>query len=574
MMNLHEMVSVARGEGTVDTLFTNARIINVFSGEIKKGSIAVANGYIVGIGDYEASQTIDLGGRFVAPGFIDSHVHIESSMACVAEFAKTVVSRGTTAVIADPHEIANVSGVKGIEYMIAEADGVPCDIYFSFPSCVPATHMETSGAILSAEDVAAFMGNDKIVALAEMMNFPGVIYGEPDVLKKIEATAPFGKPVDGHAPGLSGKALNAYVATGISSDHECTTPREAIEKLAAGMHIMVREGTCARNLEALFPLINDSTSRRMMWCTDDRHPHDLIDEGHIDSIVKRAIDKGLDPITAICMATINPAEYFGLNTHGAIAPGRKANFTVFSDLADLRVEQVFHMGKMVAENGVAVDGLPGPKKTDAPNVMNVDPGRLDFSIKAEGQKINVIEVIPDQVVTRALIETAVIENGCAVADASRDLLKIAVIDRYSGNCSMGKGFVRGIGLKKGAIASSVAHDSHNIIVVGVNDMDMAAAVKAVVKMGGGFCAVSNASVVSTLPLPIAGLMSFEPVETLKRSLDEMISAAKNLGSRLSDPFMTLGFIALPVIPELKITDKGLVDVNQFKLVPLFVDSNG
>jgi len=569
-MDLHTIITTARGDAPADLLLTNARIVNVFSGRITDGSIAVKAGHIAGFGDCEAVETVDVGGRYVAPGFIDSHVHIESSMTCVSEFARAVVARGTTTVVADPHEIANVLGTAGIDYMLRSAEGQPMDCLFALPSCVPATDMETAGARLDAADLEAFFNHPRIVALAEMMNYPGVIFTDDQVMAKLELARNHRRAMDGHAPGVSGPQLAAYVAAGIASDHECTGLEEALEKLELGMHIMVREGTCARNLDALFPLIGDTTWRRMMWCTDDRHPHDLLTQGHVDDVVRKAVAKGLDPVRAICMGTLNPADYFGIRDAGAVAPGRKANLIVFSDLADIRAEQVYHMGHCVAENGSLRPHVRRPEPVAVPPAMNLDPAGLDFSIPAKGPRMRVIRVIPDQVITRSKIMDVKKENGLAVADAARDVAKMVVVDRYTGKAHTGKGFVTGLRLGRGAIAASVAHDSHNIIVAGVDDADMHAAVTAVVEMNGGFAVVGDGQILASLPLPVAGLMSDQPVETVRDQLDGVIAATRQLGTKLSDPFMALGFLALPVIPDLKLTDRGLVDVGRFEIVPLFV----
>jgi adenine deaminase len=569
-MNLSEIIKAARGEKPADLLITNARIINVFTGEIVSESFAVSDGYIVGFGEYDATEALDVRERFVAPGFIDSHVHIESSMACPTEFARAVLVRGTTCVAADPHEIANVMGVEGIKYMLQSAERQPMNFYFTLSSCVPATDMETSGAVINAEDLNSFIGNEKIVALAEMMNYPGVIYGEPDVLAKIQAAKHHNKPIDGHAPGLTGQDLNAYLCAGVGSDHECTTAQEAREKLNAGMHIMIRQGTGARNLQVLLPIINAKTVRRLMWCTDDRHPHDLLDDGHIDMIIREAIGAGLDPVMAIQMATINPAEYFRLNHLGAIAPGRQADFVVISDLSALAIEQVYCRGIRVAENGEMRPDIDKPTPITTKSSMNLNIDKIDLSIPADGKRIRVIEIVPDQIITKQGIAEISLADGLAVSDPSRDLLKIAVIERHQNSGKIGKAFVQGLGIKKGAIASSVAHDSHNIIVVGTSDADMQAALKTVVEMNGGLVAVLDNKSVATLPLPIAGLMSLEPIQIIREQMDQLIKASQNLGSTLKDPYITLSFLALPVIPELKITDMGLVDVNQFAVVPLFV----
>lgn len=570
-MNLKKIIRSASGGTPADLLLKNARIINVFSGEIVASHIAVANGYIVGFGDYSAQTEVDLGGRFVAPGFIDSHVHIESAMTCVTEFVRAVVPFGTTTVVADPHEIANVLGIEGINYMLRSSEQQPMNIYFTLPSCVPATDLETSGAKLTADDLMHFMRNPRIVALAEMMNFPGVIHGDTEVLGKIETAKIHAKPVDGHAPGLTGSDLNAYIAAGISSDHECTTADEAKEKLMAGMYIMIREGTGAKNLKDLLPIVTPQAARRMMWCTDDRHPHDLMEEGHIDSMVREAIKTGLDPVVAIQMATLNPSEYFGIKDVGAIAPGRRADLVVFSSLDAPLIEQVYCRGVRVAEDGNILPGVEKPALEPVSPSMKIDIDQIDFSIPAEGQRIRIIDIVPDQVITRQRVKAAAISHNQAVSDMPRDIQKIAVIQRHTGSGNIGKGFVKGFGLKRGALASSVAHDSHNIIVVGTTDEDMKAAAQAVIKMGGGLAAVCDNKVCADLALPIAGLMSQEPLQTVRDQLDNLIHVAREFGSSLHDPFMTLSFLALPVIPELKITDKGLVDVNQFKFVPLFVD---
>jgi len=568
---LKNMIRSARGRKPVDLVLANARIINVFSGEIFDGDIAVAHGCIVGFGSYDAKKTVDMGGRFVAPGFIDAHVHIESSMTGITQFARAVVACGTTTVVADPHEIANVLGTEGIDYMLGSSRDQPMNIYFTLPSCVPATTMETSGAVLTAEDLLPFMGHDQILALAEMMNYPGVINEDPEVLRKIEMAKRGRKPVDGHAPGLSGHDLCAYISAGISSDHECTTEREAKEKLNLGMHIMIREGTAAKNLEALIPVVNERTARRMMWCTDDRHPQDILEKGHIDSMVRKAIFAGIDPVIAIQMATINPAEYFRIETVGAIAPGRRADLVVFSDLDSPYMEAVYSGGVLVAENGKMSTDIASPDPVLVPPSMNVDMKQIDLSIPAAKGRIRVMDVVPDQIITGQRIMEAMIYEDKAVADTARDILKIAVVERHTGSGNVGKGFVRGVGLKRGTIASSVAHDSHNIIVVGTNDDDMKAAIRAIVKMGGGLAAVYDKKVCADLALPIAGLMSLEPIQAVRDKIDRLIHAARELGTTLDDPFMTLSFLALPVIPELKITDKGLVDVARFRIVSLFVD---
>ncbi|MFZ0133767.1 MAG: adenine deaminase [Desulfobacterales bacterium] len=566
-----DLIRCARGKTPADLLLKGGRIVDVFSGETVTGDVAIKNGTIAGIGAYRAARTVDLDGRFVTPGFIDAHVHIESTMIGVAEFARAVAARGTTTVIADPHEIANVLGAAGIRYMLAASADQPAAVFFMLPSCVPATSMETAGARLTADDLRPLMNEERVLGLAEMMNYPGVLAADAEVLRKIALAENAGKPVDGHAPGLTGTDLNAYAAAGIASDHECTTIEEAREKLRAGLHIMVREGTAAKNLAALLPLINPHTCRRMMWCTDDRHAHDLLTEGHIDFIVRSAIGRGLDPLAAIRMATLNPAEYFGLRHLGAVAPGRRADLLVIDDLKDLRIEQVYSRGRLVAVDGRIVEDLERPGPIEAPRAMRVPPEALDFSIAAAGRRVRVIEIVPGQIVTGSRVADARIENGQAVADPDRDLLKLAVVDRHSGSGRMAVAFLSGLGLRNGAIASSVAHDAHNIIVAGADDRDMTIAVGRIVQMGGGLAVAAGGHVLAELALPVAGLMAEAPLPEVAAKLERLTAAARSLGSPLKDPFMTLSFLALPVIPALKLTDRGLVDVEKFEVVPLFVE---
>lgn len=570
-MDLKELIAAAKGEKPVDCLFTNARIINVFSNEIISSHIAVSGGFIVGIGDYPAIKTVDLKNRYVAPGFIDAHVHIESSMTSVAEFAKAIVCKGTTTVIADPHEIANVMGTAGLDYMLQASENLPVNIFFTLPSCVPATNMETAGADLSPEIIKPYLKHTRIVGLGEMMNFPGVIFRDDAVIQKITDTLAHNKPVDGHSPGLTGKDLNAYIAAGILSDHECISADEALEKLRLGMHIMIREGTGAKNLDDLLSVVNEKTAHRIMWCTDDRHPDDICKEGHVDFIIRKAIASGLDPITAIQIGTINPARYFGQKKLGAIAPGRKADLVVFTDLQNINAEEVYTSGQLVAAGGNVIKEGISNGLAHCPSTMNVKTGAFDFTIPAEKEKIRIIELVSGQVITRQRIDRVTITDQLAVSDSSRDILKIAVIERHKGTGNIGKAFVSGFGLTSGALASSVAHDSHNIIVVGTCDEDMIAAVRRIVEMNGGLAVVDDQKVVADIPLPIAGLMSTKPLKDVRSRIDIMINAARALGASVSDPFMSLSFLALPVIPELKLTDKGLFDVNQFTHVSLFID---
>lgn len=567
-MELESLIRYARGEAPAELLLANARVVNVFSGEIIPTDVAIVRSRIIGLGDYEAQEVRDLEGAFLAPGFIDAHVHIESSLVPPAEFARAVVPRGTTTVVTDPHEIANVLGLEGIRYMLESAKDGPLSMFVMAPSCVPATHMETSGATLLGHELAPLKSDPWVLGLAEVMNFPGVVGGVGEVLEKLQTFA--GMVVDGHCPGLTGKDLVAYVAAGIGSDHECTTVAEAQEKLRLGLTIFIREATNARNLETLLPLITPENQHRICFCTDDRQPSDLLDEGHIDFMVRRTIASGIDPIQAIRMATSNPASYFGLQDRGVIAPGRRADLIAFRDLHEIRPHIVLRGGRPVAEDGRMTLPRLARQTQPLPNTMHVAWEEVDFSIAAGHGKGRVIGVIPDQLVTEHLVEDIPTRDGKAVADPSRDLLKMAVIERHHRSGAMGRGFVRGIGLSQGALASSVAHDHHNLVVIGADDHSMATAARRAVELGGGMVVAKGSSVLAELPLPIAGLMVDEPVERVREQLDRVLEAANELGSRLHDPFMAMSFLALEVIPTLKLTDQGLIDVERFQQVPLWL----
>ncbi|PIS29798.1 MAG: adenine deaminase [Candidatus Marinimicrobia bacterium CG08_land_8_20_14_0_20_45_22] len=568
-MFTEQLIRAARGEVQIDLLLKNARIVNLISGEIYKTDIGIFDGRIVGFGDYLSEKIIDLDGQYIAPGLIDGHVHIESSLLSPAEFARTVLPFGTTTVVADPHEIANVLGSEGIQLMIDLSEKLPIDIFFMIPSCVPATPMETSGAVLSATEMKKWIDHPRVLGIGEMMNFPGVLFRVPEVLEKLAIAGD--KVIDGHAPMLSGKDLSAYIAAGISSDHESTYLDEAREKLRNGMFLMIREGSAARNLEALLPVVTSLNSANCGFVTDDRHPDFLLDFGHIDEMVRRAIRLGLNPINALQMASLNTARHFNIRRTGAIAPGFFADMIVFDDFEHFNVQKVFKRGRLIAENGKPVVEIPPASDL---RYGSVSVGKLEskrLKIEAKGESVHVIEIIPDQILTKNIVYKATIHAGETVSDIGRDILKIAVIERHHQTGNIGLGFVKGFGLKSGAIASTVAHDSHNLIVIGARDEDMLLAVEEIVRMNGGQIVVENGKVKASLPLPLAGLMSDQPVNVVRAKMDELNREAKKLGSIPVNPFMTLSFLALPVIPELKITDKGLVDVGRFAFIPLFAE---
>ena len=565
---LSALLATARGDVPAELLLRNGRIVNVFSGEIEMADIAIAHGHVAGIGPgYRAATVVDLRGAFVAPGLIDAHVHIESSLCIPAHFASAVLPRGVTCVVTDPHEIANVAGMAGVRWLAEQSRGLPLTVITNAPSCVPATHMESNGATLDAEDLADLLAEGTVYGLAEVMNFPGVVQGASEVLAKLQAFA--GRPQDGHAPGLRGLALNAYAASGIGSEHECTTVAEAQEKLARGFYILIREATNAHNLHNLLPLINERNARRICFCTDDRIPADLLDQGSIDYMLRAAIGFGIDPITAIRMATLNTAEWFGLRQRGAIAPGRVADLVIVDDLQNFHARQVYTAGRLVAENGALVEPLAAHvQKSTFGSTVNVDWSRVDFRIPARGDHIRVIGSLPGQLITEERILPARIVNGLALADPSRDLLKMAVIDRHQAS-GMATAFIQGFGLQHGALAGTVAHDHHNLVVIGATDAEMLLAARAVGALGGGLVVVDGTQVVAQLPLPVAGLMSDQPIRVVRQHYDQLQAATRALGCTLHDPFMAMSFMALEVIPKLKLTDKGLVDVEKFALVDLF-----
>lgn len=567
-MSLEKLIAVGRGEIPADLVLKNGNVVNVLSGEIYKADVAIYQDKIAGIGEYKGDSEIDVTGKYVVPGFIDAHMHIESSMCTVPEFAKAVVPRGTTTVIVDPHEIANVMGTAGISYILKSSKYNPISVYVMLSSCVPATHLETNGAELKAIDLYGLLQDKWVLGLAEVMNYPGVLAKDADVLDKIKIIG--AKQIDGHAPGLRGKDLCGYAAAGINSDHECSTLDEAKEKLRQGLFIMMREGTVTNNLKDLLPLVNQYTVDRCLFCTDDRTPLDLTTRGHINSMIRDAIAFGIDPMFAFKMSTINTARYFKLDHIGAIAPGYFADINILNDLKNIDPKMVFKNGVKVAENGKLI--YEQEKVTQFPLRGSVNVKWLfekDFQIPAKGGRARVIETVPGQIVTKQFYTEPKVENGLVVTDTKRDLLKMVVIERHNASGNIGLGLVKGFGLKSGALGSSVAHDSHNIIIVGVTDADILAAAVHIVKMQGGIVAVKDGKVVDDLPLPIAGLLSEKPLMEVRDKLELLKKIAKDLGSIPDDPYMVLSFLGLTVIPDLKLSDLGLVDVNLFKVVDLF-----
>lgn len=555
------LIAVAAGREKADLVLKNAKYLNVFSNEFLCGDIAVSNGLIAGVGKYDGKTEIDVSGKLVLPGFIDAHIHLESSMVTPAEFAKAVVAHGTTTVITDPHEITNVMGIDGVEYMIQASQNLPIDVHFMMPSCVPATEIDESGEELDCKDIDLYLDNKKVLGLAEMMNYVGVINGDKNVLSKIVTSQAHHKKIDGHAPELSGNDLNAYIAAGVYSDHECSTFENALEKLRKGQFIMIREGTAAHNLKALMPLLTQQYYSRCMFATDDKHPSDLLYGGHIDYIVKQALKNGADPIVALKTATHHAARYFLLNNKGAIASGYLADIVVVDNLENFNVETVFKCGKLVFDGEVkdfsapTVDEKLAEKCFDTFHLDSVTPS----SFKVDG-KLGLIGLVGGELLTRNL-------GTADKIDVENDILKIACIERHKGTNHIGVGYVKGYSLKSGAVATSVAHDSHNIITVGCNDDDIAVAVNAIKDSKGGIAVVENGKIKALLELPIAGLMSDEPLTTVNEKLENAKSSAYELGADKSiDPFMTLSFLSLPVIPSLRITTKGVFDAENWKML--------
>lgn len=566
MTNQAKIIKVARGLEKADMVIKNANIINVLSEEIHKSDIAICDGIIAGLGDnYSGKKEIDVNGAYVSPAFIDGHVHLESSMVLPCEFAKAVVPQGTTTVIIDPHEISNVLGLHGISFMHEAVKNLPLDVFTMLPSCVPATPYETSGFDLNSYDLALILDNPWVLGIAEMMNYPGLLNLDKTVLAKLDLAKSKGKRIDGHAPLLSGKDLCAYISSGIKSDHECTKPEEAIEKIRLGMYVMIREGTAAKNLDALIPVLREKNTRKCMFVTDDRHPKDL--KNHINDMVRRAVEGGVDIIKAVQTGSLNTAEYFGLTNQGAIAPGYKADLLILPDLKTFKPDIVIKDGLVVAQNGKLINCLDEYEQPSVRSSINVHwIEKKDFEVKGNSKFVNTIEIIPNQLVTKASICEARFEDGYLNSNTDTDTLKIVVMERHRATGNIGKGFVKGFNLKSGAIASTVAHDSHNMIIIGTNDFDMYTAAVELVKMQGGKVVVNNGEVLAKLPLPVAGLISDKDFDYVIKHCEELNSAVKTLGCSLEDAYMTMGFLALPVIPELKITDKGLFSIAKCSFV--------
>lgn len=560
-------------------LLKNAQIVNVFTDRLEEANILIDGEKIIGVGQYkdeDADTVRDLSGKIICPGFIDGHIHIESTMLTPPELARVCLPCGTTAIVADPHEIANVCGLSGIVYMLDSSEDLPLSVYIMLPSCVPSTPFDETGAVLEAEELHVLYNHPRVLGLGEMMNYPGVLADDTKVMQKISEAQTLGKLVNGHAPLLSGRGLDKYIAAGISDDHECSTAEEAMERIAKGQHVMIRQGTAAQNLDALLPLFDEPWSRRCMLVTDDRHPADLMKEGHIDNIIRSAVKPGKSPLTAIRMATLQAAEYFGIRNMGAVAPGYIADILVLDNLETVKVRDVYCRGQLAVSNGKVIDLKKAEIRSDirktVRNSFYLDElSASDFHIKPEGRRCRVIKIRPSQLLTDEWITEIDFsrENGI---DVERDILKLAVIERHLNTGHKGLGFISGAGLKKGAIASSVAHDAHNLIVIGTNDRDMAIATNRIRSLGGGNAVVADGELIAEMPLPEAGLMS---------DLSAAETAAQNEAVRLAvhalgasdeiEPFMNMAFLSLPVIPYIKMTTLGLVDVDGQKLVPLFAD---
>lgn len=570
MKGVQELIDTALGRSAADLVLKNANVFNVFTGVFSKGDVAIVNGTVAGVGQYSGRKEVDVTGKYITPGFIDGHVHLESAMVSPAQFACAVVPSGTTTIIADPHEIANVAGLEGIRYVLNATEQLPLNVYVMLPSCVPATHLETSGARLTAEDLETLIHHPRVLGLGEMMDYPGVLEKSAAVLEKIRLAQ--GKIVDGHAPGLTGKELTGYIAAGIRSDHECVTPEEAMERLAQGMHVMLREGSAAHNLLQLLPAVNQYTVGRCLFATDDRHPEDLIEQGHINHMVKLAIQAGCDMAWVLQMATINAANYFRIGDLGAVAPGYRADLLVFDNLEDWRPIMVFKDGQLAAENGKSLFMNFFVDDKAVRNTLFLGEIQAEkLALPACSSTARVIGLVPRQLVTKALERSVPVVKGEFVPDPGQDIVKLVVWERHQGSGKVGVGLLEGLGLKKGAIASTVAHDSHNLVVAGTDDASIMLAIKEIERIQGGLVVIGDKEVRGSLALPLAGLMTDWDIGEVREQLANLHKMARSLGVREEyDPFMTLAFLSLPVIPDLKLTDEGLVDVAAFRLVPVSV----
>ncbi|WP_370222486.1 adenine deaminase [Cytobacillus sp.] len=564
---LRKRIDVAAKRTPADLVIKNGKIINVFTREIIEEDIAIADGFIAGLGSYEGKEMIDAGGSYIAPGFIDGHVHIESAMVTPAEFSNVVLPHGVTTVIADPHEIANVSGTKGIDFMLESSNAIPLDVFFMLPSCVPATLFENAGASLSYKDLEQYYGHPRVLGLGEVMDYPAVMNNDEEMLKKLEDAHSKGKNIDGHAAGLNADEINIYMAAGIKSDHECINPEEALNRMRKGMYVMLREGSAARDLLALLKSVSEHNARRCLFVTDDKHLDDLIKEGSIDYNVRMAIKEGMDPVLAVQIATLNAAECFGLKNKGAIAPGYEADLVFISDLRKVKIEKVIKSGILAAENGIIKDPAPASVEPAPAILDSVKIGSLkgeDLNINIGTGDANIIGIIPNSIVTRHLLEKADSLNGYFQPNPEKDYLKLAVVERHHLTGSIGLGIIKGLGITRGGIASTVAHDSHNIVAAGTSDEDLLAAIKHTASMKGGLVVVQDGEILAELPLPIAGLMSDQDSSFIFGRLSELNHALRTVGCSMEfNPFLTLSFLALPVIPELKLTDRGLFSVRSF-----------
>ena len=573
---LKKRILVAGKKKPADVVVKKGEILNVFTGEFMQGDLAIVDGMIAGIGSYEGKETIDAQGKIIVPGFIDGHVHIESSMLTPREFSKVVLQHGVTAVVTDPHEIGNVAGTDGIQYMLEGAKQLPLDIFVMLPSCVPTTPFETNGARLDAEQLEPFLSKPEVLGLAEVMDFPSVASGSQTMLDKIVMTQSHGSVIDGHAAGLTRDDLNIYMSAGIRTDHECINSQEAKDRLDLGMYLMIREGTVAKNLEALLPVVTPQNSRRCLFVTDDKLIDDLIEEGSVDHIVRLAIKKGLDPVTAIQMVTLNPAECFGLRNLGAVAPGYQADFLLLDDLENISIHQVYKKGTCIVNQG-KITGTSFEAPSSAPSAslpkIHTKEVTLDqLRIPLVSDTCNVIGIIPNSLVTQHLKETVTVENGCFVPSIENDQLLLAVIERHKATGNVGLGIVKGFQLKRGAIATTVAHDSHNIVVVGTSPQEMLVAIQHVIATNGGLAVVDGKEVLASLALPVAGLMSEDEYEVVHQSLKHLNEVLNGIGApKTFNPFLTLSFLTLSVIPQLKLTDKGLFEFTAFSHIDIEVN---